>query len=141
MIFFLKFLGVIRNLYISFKLINLISVFASKTNFPFFMYIKLSVKLKFAWFFQLNLVWSKSIKPSWIFEFKLFDKAQKSKFSYNGKLNFRPFHSYLMGSATTIDFSHLFLDNAIIKQLLKTGLINKKDYEKIVDPKKMIYPA
>jgi hypothetical protein len=31
------------------------------------------------------------------FEFKLFDKAQKSKFSYNGKLNFRPFHSYLEG--------------------------------------------
>jgi hypothetical protein len=24
---------------------------------------------------------------------------------------------------------------------LKTGLINKKDYEKIVDPKKMIYPS
>jgi hypothetical protein len=31
------------------------------------------------------------------FEFKLFDKAQKSKFSYNGKLNFRPFYSYLDG--------------------------------------------
>ena len=27
------------------------------------------------------------------FEFKLFDKAQKSKFSYNGKLNFKPFYS------------------------------------------------
>ena len=33
------------------------------------------------------------------FEFKLFDKAQNSKFSYNGKLNFRPFHSNLEGSA------------------------------------------
>jgi hypothetical protein len=42
------------------------------------------------------------------FEFKLFDKTQKSKFSYNGKLNFRPFHSYLLGSTSTIDFSHLF---------------------------------
>ena len=63
------------------------------------------------------------------FEFKLFDKAQKSKFSYNGKLNFRPFHSYLMGSATTIDFSHLFSDDAIIKQLLKTEILNNKNID------------
>jgi len=61
------------------------------------------------------------------FEFKLFDKAQKSKFFYNGKLNFRPFHSYLMGSATKIDFSHLFSANAIIKQLLKTEILNNKN--------------
>jgi hypothetical protein len=63
------------------------------------------------------------------FKFKLFDKAQKSKFSYNGKLNFRPFHSYLMGSATTIDFSHLFSDNAIIKQLLKTEILNNNNID------------
>src|SRR6056300_748088 len=63
------------------------------------------------------------------FEFKLFDKAQKSKFSYNGKLNFRPFHSYLMGSTNTIDFSHLFSDNAIIKQLLKTEILNNKNID------------
>ena len=63
------------------------------------------------------------------FEFKLFDKAQKSKFSYNGKLNFRPFHSYLMGSATAIDFSHLFSANAIIKQLLETEIPNNKNIE------------
>ena len=58
------------------------------------------------------------------FEFKLFDKAQKSKFSYNGKLNFRPFHSYLEGSAIQINFSHLFSANAIINQLLKTEILN-----------------
>jgi hypothetical protein len=63
------------------------------------------------------------------FEFKLFDKAQKSKFSYNGKLYFKPFHSYLMGSATTIDFSHLFSDNAIIKQLLKTEIFNDNNID------------
>jgi hypothetical protein len=63
------------------------------------------------------------------FEFKLFDKAQKSKFSYNGKLNFRPFHSYLIGSATAIDFSHLFSDDAIIKQLLKTEILNNKNID------------
>jgi hypothetical protein len=63
------------------------------------------------------------------FEFKLFDKAQKSKFSYNGKLNFRPFYSYLEGSASTIDFSHLFSANAIIKQLLKTEILNNKNID------------
>jgi fumarate hydratase class II len=32
-------------------------------------------------------------------------------------------------------------NNTTLKhETLKTGLINKKDYEKIVDPKKMIYP-
>jgi len=33
-------------------------------------------------------------------------------------------------------------NNTTLKhETLKTGLINKKDYEKIVNPKKMIYPA
>jgi len=63
------------------------------------------------------------------FEFKLFDKAQKSKFSYNGKLNFRPFHSYLEGSLNSIDFSHLFSANAIIIQLLKTEILNNKNID------------
>jgi len=63
------------------------------------------------------------------FEFKLFDKVQKSKFSYNGKLNFRPFHSYLTGSASAIDFSHLFSDDGIIKQLLKTEILNNKNID------------
>jgi hypothetical protein len=34
-----------------------------------------------------------------------------------------------MGSATTIDFSHLFSDNAIIKQLLKTEILNNKNID------------
>ena len=33
-------------------------------------------------------------------------------------------------------------NNTTLKhETLKTGLINEKDYEKIVDPRKMIYPA
>ena len=33
-------------------------------------------------------------------------------------------------------------NNTTLKfETLKTGLISEKDYEKIVDPKKMIYPA
>jgi hypothetical protein len=34
-----------------------------------------------------------------------------------------------MGSATTIDFSHLFSTNAIIKQLLKTEILNNKNID------------
>ena len=82
---------------------------------------------------EFNFLKSKSVAEYKVgknnFEFKLFDKAQKSKFSYNGKLNFRPFHSYLAGSATTIDFSHLFSANAIIKQLLKTEILNNKNID------------
>ena len=63
------------------------------------------------------------------FEFKLFDKSQKSKFSYNGKLNFKPFHSYLTGSALEINFFHLFSSNAIIKELLKTEILNNKNID------------
>jgi hypothetical protein len=63
------------------------------------------------------------------FEFKLFDKTQKSKFSSSGKLNFRPFHSYLLGSITSIDFSYLFSSNAIIKQFLKTEILNNKNID------------
>jgi len=82
---------------------------------------------------ELNFLNSKSIIEYKVgknnFEFKLFDKAQKSKFSYNGKLNFKPFHSYLVGSATTIDFSNLFSTNAIIKQLLKTEILNNNNID------------
>ncbi|MDC0445223.1 AsmA family protein [Candidatus Pelagibacter sp.] len=63
------------------------------------------------------------------FEFKISDKAQNSKFSYNGKFNFRPFHSYLNGSAIEINFSHLFSTNAIIKHLLKTEILNNKNID------------
>ena len=36
----------------------------------------------------------------------------------------------------------LLKNNTTLKEeALKSGLINEKDYNKIVDPKKMIYPA
>jgi hypothetical protein len=63
------------------------------------------------------------------FEFKLFDKTQNSKFSYNGKLNFRPFHSNLKGSTIEINFDHLFSTYGIIKQLLKTEILNNKNID------------
>ena len=82
---------------------------------------------------EFNFLNSKSIAEYKVgknnFEFKLFDNAQKSKFSYNGKLNFRPFHSYLEGSAMKINFFHLFSSNAIIKELLKTEILNNKNID------------
>ena len=82
---------------------------------------------------EINFLNSKSIveyqKGKNYFEFRLFDKPQKSKFSYNGKLNFEPFHSYLEGSAMEINFSHLFSANGIIKQLLKTEILNNKNVD------------
>ena len=82
---------------------------------------------------EFNFLNSKSIIEYKVgknnFEFKLYDKTQKSKFSYNGKLNFRPFHSYISGSTSTIDFSHLFSSNAIIKQLLKTEILNNQNID------------
>jgi hypothetical protein len=63
------------------------------------------------------------------YEFKLFDKLQKSKFSYNGKLNLRPFYSNLEGSTIEIDLGHLFNINGIIKQLLKTEILNNRNID------------
>ncbi len=63
------------------------------------------------------------------FEFKLFDKGQKSKFSYNGKLNFKPFHSYFKGSTNELNLIYLFSTNAVIEQLLKTEIFNNKNID------------
>jgi len=63
------------------------------------------------------------------FKFKLFDKTQKSKFDYDGELNFNPFHSYFEGSTKEINFFQLFSSNAIIKQLLKTEIFNNKNID------------
>ena len=56
--------------------------------------------------------------------------AQNSKFSYNGKLNFRPFHSYLEWLRQhELNFSHLFSNSGIIKQLLKTEILNNTNVD------------
>ena len=82
---------------------------------------------------EFNFLKSKSIAEyktnKDYFEFKFFDKLQKSKFSYNGKLNFRPFYSIIEGSTVEIDFKHLFSVNGIINQLLKTEILNNKNVD------------
>ena len=46
-------------------------------------------------------------------------------------------------TASSVDYTKKALkNNTTLKyEALKTGLINEKDYDRIVNPKKMIYPA
>ena len=48
-----------------------------------------------------------------------------------------------IGYATAAKIATTALKNGttLKYETLKTGLVDEKDYEKIVDPKKMIYPA
>ncbi|MDC3187990.1 hypothetical protein OA994_03050, partial [Candidatus Pelagibacter sp.] len=63
------------------------------------------------------------------FEFNYFDELDKKKFLYNGKLNFKPFYSTFEGDAEEINISYLFGTNAIIVELLRTGILNSKNIE------------
>ena len=63
------------------------------------------------------------------FEFNYYDEPDKQKFSYKGKLNFKPFFSILEGSTDEINIFHFFGINAIIPELLKTEIFNKKNID------------
>ena len=63
------------------------------------------------------------------FEFNLFDESDKKKFLYNGKLNFKPFYSNFEGNTEEINISYLFGTNAIIVELLRTGILNSKNID------------
>ncbi len=63
------------------------------------------------------------------FEFSYFDEFDKEKFLYNGKLNFKPFYSTFEGNAEEINISHLFGTNAIIAELLRTGIFNSTNID------------
>ncbi len=63
------------------------------------------------------------------FEFIYFDELDKKKFSYNGKLNFKPFFSHFEGDTEEINISSLFGTNAIIAELLRTGILNSKNID------------
>ena len=64
-----------------------------------------------------------------LFEFKFFDKVENPKFFYEGKFNFKPFHSYINGNSNKLNISYLFESNAIIPQLLKTEILNNKNVD------------
>ena len=63
------------------------------------------------------------------FEFSYYNDLEKKKFLYNGKLNFKPFYSSFEGTAEEINVSYLFATNAIIAELLRTGIFNNKNID------------
>ncbi|WP_440635340.1 AsmA family protein [Candidatus Pelagibacter sp. HIMB1746] len=84
-------------------------------------------------FSEINLINAKSLfeyqlKDN-LFEFKLFDKLQNPEFSYIGKFNFKPFYSNITGNTNKLNFSSLFSSNTIIKELLKTEILNNKNID------------
>ncbi|WP_440647800.1 hypothetical protein, partial [Candidatus Pelagibacter sp. HIMB1521] len=84
-------------------------------------------------FSEINLINTKSLfeyqlKDN-LFEFKFFDKLQNPEFSYIGKFNFKPFYSNITGNTNKLNFSPLFSSNAMIKELLKTEILNNKNID------------
>ena len=84
-------------------------------------------------FSEINFINSKSLfeyqlKDN-LFEFKFFDKLQNPEFSYTGKFNFKPFYSSIIGNTNKLNFSPFFSSNAIIKELLKTEILNNKNID------------
>ena len=84
-------------------------------------------------FSEINLINTKSLfeyqlKDN-LFEFKFFDKLQNPEFSYIGKFNFKPFYSNITGNTNKLNLSPLFSSNAIIKELLKTEILNNKNID------------
>ena len=61
------------------------------------------------------------------FEFKFFNKLDSPKFTYYGKLNFKPFHSYLKGDTDELNLSHILNSNSVVVQFLKTEIFNNKN--------------
>ena len=62
-------------------------------------------------------------------EFSYFDELDKQKFLYNGKINLKPFYSIIEGDTEEINISYLFGTNAIISELLRTGIFNSKNID------------
>ncbi len=63
------------------------------------------------------------------FEFSLNDQSQALKFLFNGKFNFKPFYSNLEGKINKISFASIFSSNAVIKDLIKTEILNNKNID------------
>ncbi len=63
------------------------------------------------------------------FKYKIFDKLDNREFFYRGKLNFKPFYSTIEGEVEKINLKHLFGQNALISQLLKTELLNNRNID------------
>jgi hypothetical protein len=82
---------------------------------------------------EINLINTKSLFEYQIkndlFEFKYFDKLQNPEFSYVGKFNLKPFYSNVTGNTNQLNLSPLLSSNAIIKELLKTEILNNNNID------------
>ena len=82
---------------------------------------------------EINLINTKSLfeyqLKNDLFEFKFFDKLQNPEFYYEGKFNFKPFTSHITGNTNKLNLSSLFSSDAIIKELLKTEILNNKNID------------
>ncbi len=63
------------------------------------------------------------------FDFHIFDKIDQPDFTYKGEFNFKPFFANLEGNLDEINLNHLFGNNAIVAQLLKTEIFNNKNID------------
>ena len=63
------------------------------------------------------------------FNFRIFDKIDQPDFTYKGKFNFKPFFANLEGNLDEINLNHLFGNNAIVAQFLKTEIFNNKNID------------
>ncbi len=84
-------------------------------------------------FSEISLLNSKSLLEFDIsknfFKFKFIEKSTNPKFSYMGKFNLKPFYSNITGNTNNLNLSPLFSSNAIIKELLKTEILNNKNID------------
>ena len=63
------------------------------------------------------------------FEFNYYDDLDNQKYLFNGKLNFKPFSSFIEGTTEEIDVFYLFGTNAFVAELLKTEIFNNKNID------------
>ncbi|MDC3167015.1 hypothetical protein OA950_01990 [Candidatus Pelagibacter sp.] len=63
------------------------------------------------------------------FEFDYSNEIESKKFFYQGKFNFKPFYSSFEGDTQELSVSHLFGTNAIVTELLRTGIFNSSNID------------
>ena len=61
--------------------------------------------------------------------FFFFDKIDQPNLTYKGNFNFKPFYANLVGKSDEINLNYLFGSNAVITELLKTGIINHNNID------------
>ena len=61
------------------------------------------------------------------FIFNYYDKINKPKYYYEGKINFNPFYSLFEGKVYKINLANFFRVNSFFVQLLKSKILNNKN--------------